>query len=229
MNGYNDITPRVGLAYDVFGNGKTSVKVNFGKYLDAASNNNGNYTITNPTVAHGRQHRGRAACDHADVERQLLSDGNPRRGDCDPDCDLLLPGRQRRCLRAAQRSNFGTTRLSNNFDPAMLEGWGVRPADWQFGVVGPAGNAAARVGGGRLLPALAPELLRERQPRHDAGRLHAVQHHGAGRLAAAGRRRLQRFPGSTTSSPTKFGQINNFFTNCRAISASGTSTTTGSC
>ena len=47
--GYNDISPRLGLAYDVFGNGKTSLKVNLGRYLDAASNNNGNYSITNPT------------------------------------------------------------------------------------------------------------------------------------------------------------------------------------
>ena len=39
----------LGLAYDVFGNGKTSLKVNLGRYLDAASNNNGNYSITNPT------------------------------------------------------------------------------------------------------------------------------------------------------------------------------------
>ena len=49
VKGYNDISPRLGLAYDVFGNGKTSLKLNLGSYLDAASNNNGNYSITNPT------------------------------------------------------------------------------------------------------------------------------------------------------------------------------------
>ena len=37
MRGYNDITPRLGLAYDLFGNGKTALKVNFGKYLEAAT------------------------------------------------------------------------------------------------------------------------------------------------------------------------------------------------
>ena len=38
VTGYNDITPRMGLAYDLFGNGKTAVKVNLGKYLQRATN-----------------------------------------------------------------------------------------------------------------------------------------------------------------------------------------------
>ena len=37
-----------GMAWDVPGNGKTSVKMSFGKYLEAASSGNGNYTAGNP-------------------------------------------------------------------------------------------------------------------------------------------------------------------------------------
>ena len=48
VNAYKDISPRGGMAYDLFGTGKTSVKVNFGKYLEPASNLNGNYSISNP-------------------------------------------------------------------------------------------------------------------------------------------------------------------------------------
>ena len=36
VTGYNDITPRMGVAYDVFGNGKTAMKVNYSKYLQPA-------------------------------------------------------------------------------------------------------------------------------------------------------------------------------------------------
>ena len=34
VDSYKDITPRMGVAYDVFGNGKTAVKFNVGKYLE---------------------------------------------------------------------------------------------------------------------------------------------------------------------------------------------------
>ena len=34
VDSYKDITPRMGVAYDVFGNGKTALKVNVGKYLE---------------------------------------------------------------------------------------------------------------------------------------------------------------------------------------------------
>ena len=49
VKGYNDITPRVGAAYDVFGSGKTAVKVNVGKYLQAATNDE-NYWANNPAL-----------------------------------------------------------------------------------------------------------------------------------------------------------------------------------
>ena len=51
MTGYKDLSPRGGVAYDVFGNGKTAVKVNFGKYLEPTSNNN-NYILSNPITPH---------------------------------------------------------------------------------------------------------------------------------------------------------------------------------
>ena len=47
VKGYNDITPRMGVAYDVFGNGKTAMKMNYGKYLQAATNDE-NYWANNP-------------------------------------------------------------------------------------------------------------------------------------------------------------------------------------
>src|SRR5207237_4688163 len=37
VTGYNDITPRMGAAFDLFGNGKTALKVNLGNYLQGAS------------------------------------------------------------------------------------------------------------------------------------------------------------------------------------------------
>ena len=46
--GYNDIDPRFGVAYDLFGNGKTALKVNVGRYLEAAVGGNGNYSSLLP-------------------------------------------------------------------------------------------------------------------------------------------------------------------------------------
>ena len=48
VRGYKDLTPRFGVAYDLFGNAKTAVKFNMGKYLEATSNGVGFYSTTNP-------------------------------------------------------------------------------------------------------------------------------------------------------------------------------------
>ena len=47
--------PRAGAAYDLFGNGKTALKLTLGKYIDAASHH-GLYSATNPAQSHRHEH-----------------------------------------------------------------------------------------------------------------------------------------------------------------------------
>ena len=57
-----------------------------------------------------------------------------------PDCDLTNSAAQNLTASGGDvcgvMSNvrFGQNVLTNNFDPALLEGWGVRPSDWNVGV-----------------------------------------------------------------------------------------------
>lgn len=131
--GYDDVTPRVGLAYDLFGNGKTSLKVNVGKYLEAATNHN-TYSASNPTA---RMVGSSSQLTAPPPVTRTWTDAN---GNFAPDCNLLDPVLQD--LRtsggdfcgALSNNNFGKLAFTNNYDPTILEGWGVRPSDWQFGV-----------------------------------------------------------------------------------------------
>ncbi len=123
--GYKDLSPRGGLAYDLFGNGKTSVKVNVGKYLEPASNNNGSYSISDPN--------GRIT---TSVTR-AWTDGNTN---FKPDCDLVNGlGQDNRAgggdfCGPINDLNFGKPVFSNTIDPAILAGWSIRPNDWGVGV-----------------------------------------------------------------------------------------------
>ena len=87
-----------------------------------------------------------------------------------PDCDLLDPGLQDQrtsggdLCAALSNQNFGKAVFSNTIDPDILSGRGVRGADWQIGASVQQEVLPARVGRGRLLPALAPELPGDGQP-----------------------------------------------------------------
>ena len=118
VTGFNDITPRAGVAYDLFGNGKTSVKVNLGKYLESANNQN-RYTLMNP--AQGTR--------FARTTNRAWTDGN---GNYVPDCDLMNPLANGEC-GGWSNINFGVPLPPGAINPDILHGWGVRPSDWQFG------------------------------------------------------------------------------------------------
>jgi carboxypeptidase family protein len=130
--GYNDITPRMGAAYDVFGNGKTSLKINVGKYLEAATNHN-TYSASNPTARLVGSSSQLTA--PPPVTRAWTDNGN-----FVPDCDLLNPLQQDNRATGGDlcgplsNNNFGKPIFTNSYDPAILQGWGVRPSDWQVGV-----------------------------------------------------------------------------------------------
>jgi len=115
---YKDISPRGGAAWDVFGNGKTAVKVNAGRYEDPASNLNNNYSISNPIAR------------IATSTSRTWTDTN---GDFYPQCDFTNNAANGEC-KASTAQTFGTaTQTTAAIDSALLSGWGIRPNDWQFG------------------------------------------------------------------------------------------------
>ena len=117
VDAYNDISPRVGAAYDLFGNGKTALKFNWGRYLAYAAND-APYTSTNPgaTVVRNVMNRGWTDSDSDKVV----------------DCDLLNPALNGECAAATGTApNFGKLGAATQVDPDVLKGWGTRPHDYQ--------------------------------------------------------------------------------------------------
>jgi hypothetical protein len=120
VDSYNDITPRFGVAYDVFGNGKTALKFNMGHYLDAATNDSA-YTRNNPANR---------------IERSVDRGWTDLDGDKVVDCDLLNFGAHAECAQLTGADlNFGNVAEGlTQVNPDTLRGWGVRENDWQWGL-----------------------------------------------------------------------------------------------
>jgi hypothetical protein len=113
---WHDISPRLGASYDLFGNGKTALKVSLNKYLQneaagsplAVDPSPLNTLVTSTTRSWN------------DANRNFI-----------PDCNLLNPLANAEC-GAMANSAFGTLRPGSTYDPDLLRGWGKRPANWEF-------------------------------------------------------------------------------------------------
>ena len=118
----------MGVAYDLFGNGKTALKFNMGSYLEAAVNGNGNYSALLPCPACPltASHR-----PWTDRQRQL----HTRTATCRT-CTGAGSGR-RTGTSAAQISERWRSERSRShvvYDPNDHAGLGRPAGDWQIGV-----------------------------------------------------------------------------------------------
>ena len=152
VDSYKDITPRMGAAYDLFGTGRTALKVNLGKYLEGVGTT-GNYANTNPTM---RMPQTTPVFGTAGVTR-AWTDAN---GNFAADCDLSNPNAQD--LRASggdlcgviSNTSFGRNVLTNNFDPGNPRRLGRSSLGLEPRRVDSAADLPACVGGTGIQPAL---------------------------------------------------------------------------
>ena len=113
---WNDVTPRMAAAYDLRGDGRTALKFTIGKYMVAQDGGGVFGSQLNPT-------------------QRLATNTNRSWNDANrnfvADCDLLNPVANGEC-GAFSNLNFGRNVYSNTYDLDVVEGYGVRPYNWEI-------------------------------------------------------------------------------------------------
>jgi hypothetical protein len=129
---YKDWTPKLAAAYDLFGDGRTALKVNAGRYVLGQA-----LVIGGLASQPGYNIQLTSSRGWIDNNRNFI-----------PDCDLTNPAAQGPTLSGAQNQidtcnapaganlNFYDNQLRPNLavDPDARYGWGKRPYSWEFAV-----------------------------------------------------------------------------------------------
>jgi len=111
---WKDLNPRVGGAYDLFGNGRTALKASLGRYVNRSVVEIAN--ANNPIVA---------------SVNQVTRSWNDTNGNFIPDCDLANRALNGEC-GPLQNLNFGNPVVTTRYSDSVLKGFGVRPYNWDM-------------------------------------------------------------------------------------------------
>jgi hypothetical protein len=118
---WNDLTPRLGATYDVFGNGRTALKASLNKYLEGLGTTGfGAAQVTdapNPVLRLLNQ------------TQRTWTDSNTN---FIPDCDLNNFNAHGECGALDNAAIFGTVTPGTSYDPDLMTGFGKRAFNWEF-------------------------------------------------------------------------------------------------
>jgi hypothetical protein len=111
---WNDFSPRFGVAYDLFGNGKTALKASLNRYVQMQSTDGLTRAIHPAVTSAARNPR-----DWTDLDGDFVADGDP--------LNPLGNGE----LGPSTNANFGKPVLTLAYDPSTTTGFGARPHNWE--------------------------------------------------------------------------------------------------
>ena len=112
---WKDISPRMGASYDLFGNGKTAIKVSVNRYVSPQAYAFG--PAVNPVAIASSNSAQRK---WTDLNGNGIPDGDP--GNPAPNGEFPTP----------LSSSFGNPVVSTHYDPNLSQGWGKRPFNWEY-------------------------------------------------------------------------------------------------
>ncbi len=109
---FADISPRVGVAFDVRGDGRTAIKANLGRFVDTETTNIA--VLNNPAYT---------------ILLSVDRSWNDANGNFSPDCNLDSPAANGEC--GATNGILGSTNPVNGYADDVLTGFGNRGYSWQ--------------------------------------------------------------------------------------------------